>query len=286
MRALTRARAGAERRLRSLLAAPGAGPDRRQIYLAIAELRRRSAEAAPPVSKDLTPYELKVFSQNGEDGVLDEILRRIGPETRVFVEFGAGTGTEGICAYLADVAGWAGRSIEADPGQFEVLAAKYSMSTRVTTAHVAITPDNVESVFDRLGVPESFDVLAIDIDGRDYWVWRAIERHRPRVVVIEYNAHLGTEPLTVPLEVDRGWDGSDYFGASIAALAGLASEKGYALVHCDLSGVNAFFVRRDLAGDRFLAPAEVVLRAPNYRLQAQRHPPGGGRWVTVPAPPS
>jgi hypothetical protein len=176
--------------------------------------------------------------------------------------------------------------IEADRGQFEVLAAKYSMSTRVTTAHAAITPDNVESVFDRLGVPESFDVLSIDIDGRDYWVWRAIERYRPRVVVIEYNAHLGTEPLTMPLEVDRAWDGSDYFGASIGALAGLASEKGYQLVHCDLSGVNAFFVRRDLTGDRFLDPDEVVLRAPNYRLQAQRHPPGGGRWTPVPAPPS
>ncbi|HEY3727650.1 MAG TPA: hypothetical protein VGL51_10780 [Solirubrobacteraceae bacterium] len=262
------------------------------MYLAIAELRRRGDDAAQPGSRDLThsldltPYELKVFSQNGEDGVLDEILRRVGLERRLFVEFGAGTGAEGVCVYLADVAGWKGRLIEADPTQFELLAPKYSMSSRVTAACAAITPENVESVFERLDVPETFDVLSIDIDGHDYWVWRAIEHYRPRVVVVEYNAHLGTEPLTMPLEVERAWDGTDYFGASITALRGLASEKGYELVHCDLSGVNAFFVRGELVGDRFLAPPEVVLRAPNYKLQGRRHRPGGGRWVRVQPGPS
>jgi hypothetical protein len=256
-------------------------PPRRSTYLAISELRRRSEQATAPASRDLTAYELSVFSQNGEDGVLDEILRRLGTTEGVFVEFGAGTGTEGVCVYLADVAGWEGRFIEADPGQFQVLAAKYAMSTRVIAHRAAVTPANVESLFAQLRVPESLEVLSIDIDSHEYWIWQALNRYRPRVMVVEYNAHLGMQPLTVPLASGRTWDGTDYFGASLAALRAIGIEKGYELVHCDLSGVNAFFVRHDLMRGRFPIGDEVVLRSPNYFLQGGRHPPGTGRWVNV-----
>jgi hypothetical protein len=231
--------------------------------------------------RDLASYELKVFSQNGEDGVLDEILRRVGVQSRTFVEFGAGSGAEGSCVYLADVRGWSGWFIEADDRAFDTLAAKYAMSTAVVAQHGLVTPDNVESRFDQLGVPEAFDVLSIDIDSRDYWVWRAIRRYRPRVVVIEYNAHLGSRPLTMPLTAQQPWDGTDYFGASLGALRPLGAAKGYELVHCDLAGINAFFVRGDLLGDHFPAASEVVLRAPNYRLKGDRHPSGTGSWEVV-----
>ena len=199
-RVLTRARARAEAYLQSLTDAPVPTPSRRSTYLAVSELRRRSEQATAATSRDLTPYELSVFSQNGEDGVLDEILRRLGIANGVFVEFGAGTGTEGVCVYLADVAGWEGRFIEADAGQFQVLAAKYAMSTRVITHQAAVTPTTVESLFAQLQVPENLEVLSVDIDSHEYWIWQALNRYRPRVMVIEYNAHLGMQPLTVPLE--------------------------------------------------------------------------------------
>jgi hypothetical protein len=155
----------------------------RETYLAIAELCRRSETTSPSASRDLSTYELRVFSQNGEDGVLDEILRRVGTRTRTFVEFGAGSGAEALCVYLADVAGWNGLFIEANPPEFAVLSAKYAMSTRVAAHPAMITPDNVEQTFARFDVPEEFDVLSIDIDSHEYWVWRAITRYRPRVVI-------------------------------------------------------------------------------------------------------
>jgi hypothetical protein len=278
---LTKARARAEAYLQSLTETPAPAPSRRSVYLAISELRRRSEQAGLPSSLALAPYELNVFSQNGEDGVLDEILRRLGIVTGTFVEFGAGAGAEGTCVYLADVGGWEGWFIEPDPAHFQVLSAKYTMSSRVVTHRAAVTPANVESLFAQLQVPENLEVLSIDIDTHEYWVWQALTRYRPRVMVVEYNAHLGLQPLTVPLDSGRAWDGTDYFGASLGALRALGLDKGYELIHCDLSGVNAFFVRQDLMRGRFPVGDEVVLRSPNYFLRGGRHPPGGGRWVDV-----
>src|SRR5665213_4359700 len=111
MRTLARIRAHAEAYLRELTRQPAPAADLRSVYLTIAELERRRASPDPEPSLDLSPYELRVFSQNGEDGVLDEILRRTGVATRTFVEFGAGPGIEGTCIYLADVCGWSGRFI-------------------------------------------------------------------------------------------------------------------------------------------------------------------------------
>lgn len=256
-------------------------PSTRSVYLGISELLRRAEQATAPLSRDLTPYELSVFSQNGEDGVLDEILRRLGIATGTFVELGAGTGAEGTCVYLADVAGWQGNFIEADPARFQALAAKYGLSTRIVARRAEVTPDNIESLFAELEVPESFEVLSIGIDSHEYWIWQALNRYRPRVITVEYNAHLGLEPLTVPFDSARTWDGTDYYGASLGALRMLSLEKGYELVHCDLSGVNAFFVRHDLLRGRFTTGAEVTLRSPNHFLRGGRYPPGSGRWVNV-----
>ncbi len=186
----------------------------------------------------------------------------------------------GLVRHLADVERWRGHFIEADPASYAALAAKYEMSPRVTTTEAFVTPDDVEARFTSLEVPDEPDVLSIDIDGHDYWVWRAISRCRPRVVVIEYNAHLGTGRLTVPRTSTPGWQGTDYFGASIGALVDLGTRKGYRLVHCDLTGVNAFFVRDDLRGE-FLPAGEVSLRAPNYLLAGLRHPHGPGPWESV-----
>lgn len=185
-----------------------------------------------------------------------------------------------MCVYLADVARWRGHFIESDPRLYRSLAAKYEGNDLVRAAEAGVTPHNVEELFARLDVPEALDVLCIDIDGHNYWVWKALERHRPRVVVIEYNAHLGARSVTLPLASGPAWDETDHFGASITALSDLGTRKGYRLVHCDLTGVNAFFVREDLGGD-FPAPEEVALRAPNYFLAGLRLPPGNGAWEAV-----
>jgi hypothetical protein len=279
---LKRGRAAAIRRWWDSM---GIAESDRAVYLSIAELSRRHAEvgpepAAPAGHLQLGPYEMRGFSQNGEDGVIAEILRRTGVRERFFVEFGVETGREGNSVFLADVLGWQGLFIEGDADMFRELSAKYAGQHAIRTVHSLVTPGNVESLFTSAGVPPEPDVLTIDIDGQDYWVWQALGTFRPRVVVIEYNAELGCDRALVQLPDASGWDGSAYFGASIGAMRALAWEKGYVLVHTELTGINAFFVRKDLLGDRFAPEVQVSLRPrPNYFLSDFRHPrPQAGRY--------
>ncbi len=256
-------------------------------HLALPALHQHAARYASALGAvDLTPYEHRVFSQNGEDGVLAEILRRTGTRSRSFVEFGIGTGHQGNCLLLADVYGWTGLFLEPDEAAFPVLAAKYGPNPRVTVAQAAVTPDNVEALFAAHGVDDDLDVLSIDIDGMDYWVWKAITGYRPRVVVIEYNASLDPARNLVWPPDAGAWDGTSFYGSSIGALRRLATEKGYGLVHTDLCGVNAFFVRDDLL------PAVGVddppVRSLNIGLVGATLPPDpqGRRWLDLDVPPT
>ena len=152
--------------------------------------------------------------------------------------------------FLADVLGWPGLFIEADEQQFSELSDKYAANAAVQTLRANVTPQNIERLFGRAGVPSEPDLLSIDVDGQDYWVWEALEAYRPRIVVIEYNAVLPPgRQLVQPRGYAEGWDGTDYFGASLDALCALAERKGYALAHTDLAAANAFFVRSDLSRD-------------------------------------
>ncbi len=235
-------------------------------YRALSELAARHG-ALDGSASDLTPYELKLFSQNGEDGVIAELLRRCGEGTRWFCEFGSGPGLEGNCVFLADVLGWSGFFAEADPEAYAGLERKYTGNPRVTTVQQRIGADNVEQAFAAASVPSEPGVLSIDVDGPDYWIWEALSSYRPRIVVIEYNATLPPgRRLVKPREVAaEPWDATNYFGASIEALRSLGESKGYRLAHTDLTGTNAFFVRDDLGAD-LPDPATVPLRAANYLL--------------------
>ena len=166
----------------------------RSTLLAVAELARRYGGDAPAAGPHhgLGQFELRAFSQNGEDGIVAEILRRCDALDGYFVEFGAQQGVENNCAALADLLGWRGLFIEGGERDHAVLERKYRPNDRVATRWALVTPDNVETLFTDAGVPGEFDLLSIDVDGEDYWIWEAIEAHRPRVVVIEYNS--GLEP--------------------------------------------------------------------------------------------
>ena len=255
----------------------------RAVYLALSRLRERYALVAPepaeaPADPALSPFELRVFSQNGEDGVLAEILRRVGAPARHFVEFGVESGREGNCVYLADVAGWRGLFMEAGEEMFRLLQDKYAAQDGVQTIRARVTARNVEALFAQAGVPEEPDVVSIDVDGQDYWIWEAIEGYRPRVMIVEYNSAIDPRrKLVQPDEPDRSWDGTDRYGASLAALEALAERKRYRLVHTDLSAVNAFFVRADLAEHGFPEPGDVAVRGtPNYYQRGIRHPDARG----------
>jgi hypothetical protein len=234
-------------------------------YMALSTLMTRSM----PPDVPMAAYELSVFSQNGEDGVLYEVCRRLDPP-RTFVEFGIETGVQGNCVLLADVFGWGGLFIESSTDCYEALAMKYPAGGKVRTLNAPVTPENVEALFAQADVPSEFGILSIDIDGNDYWVWKAVELWHPWVVVIEFNPLLTSgEALVQPYTTER-WANSWFFGASITALERLGESKGYRLIYVDLAGVNAFFIRSEL--DASLAGVErLPLRGVNYQLMGARN---------------
>jgi hypothetical protein len=236
-------------------------------YLALSQLVSREI----PPELPLAVHALSVFSQNGEDGILFSLCRRMAvPHS--FVEFGVERGSQGNCILLADVFGWNGLFIEYDEKSYSELASKYVNNKRIDTLRKKVTPQTVNSIFNQAGVDHDLGILSIDIDGNDYWVWNALNDYRPAIVIIEYNASLPFEVLVQPY-ADKGWDETMFFGASLRALEALASMKGYDLVHTDLAGVNAFFVRHDLLGS-LPTGDEVVRSGVNYYLMssAHRHP--------------
>jgi len=243
----------------------------RSVYPALGELAARWRETSTP--RGLTAHELRVFSQNGEDGVLAEVFRRIGTRGGGFVEFGASDGAEGNSAFLAQVLGWPGTLFEPGEAAFAALERRYLGNAAVATVRAGVEPGTVEALFARAGVPEEPDLLSIDVDGSDYWIWAAIVSHRPRVVVVEYNGDLDPrEPRVQPYAPGRRWDHTSGYGASLAALEALGAQKGYRLVHTELAGVNAFFVREDLAGP-LPAGDEVPRRTASHALLGHGHPP-------------
>ena len=240
-----------------------------KVYAGVAELRRRDRE---PVGShvDLRLAELRIFSQNGEDGVTCEILRHLPGVTGHFVEFGVGDGWSCNTRVLAEVLGWSGTYFEIDRDTHALLQERYVNSSKVTATQAAVTPDNVNDLFTRAGVPAEFGVLCIDIDGQDYWVWQALsEGFRPAVVIAEVNLGYGmdvalTESPEAPQEVL-----TETWGTSLRAMEDLARRKGYRLVHIEMAGVNAFFVREDLL--KRLSVTGVVERSPNYGLRGRNH---------------
>ena len=220
----------------------------REQYLAIASLRERYNDDG------LSAAELRVFSQNGEDGVLAEIFSRIGVEARFFVEFGVGSGVECNTRFLAEVLGWSGVYFECDPRGFDALSRRLDNRPDITIAQRLVTPANVNDEFAAADVPVEFDLLSIDVDGQDYWIWEALDGYSPRVVVIEYNSSLAAdERLVEPKNVSSAWTSATSSERPWVRCA-RGEAKGYQLVHCELSGVNVFFVREDLAAGFVVPP--------------------------------
>ena len=207
--------------------------------------------------KNLNRYEMKVLSQNGEDGIIREIFHRIGAQSKVFVEIGAGDGRENNTSFLL-LQGWSGFWIEGNRKAVRRIKDFYKGSIaknqlKVTPAYVSA--ENITGIINQAQIPIDFDLLSLDIDLNTYWLWNAIIELRPRVVVVEYNANFPPDvEWVVEYDAMRTWDKSKYFGASLKAYERLGRKLGYHLVGCDLAGVNAFFVKEDLTGDCFDQP--------------------------------
>jgi hypothetical protein len=229
--------------------------------------------------KRLERYGFRAFSQNDEDGILQEIFRRVGASSKTFVEFGVQDGLQNNSRLLL-YQGWRGLWIEADADACRSMRRSFDAEIANGQLQVSQSMVTAENIMDLIGTArlDDLDLLSIDIDGNDYWIWDAVSL-QPKVLAIEYNAKFPPPTKWVmQYNPQHVWDYTDYQGASLESLSDLGQRKGYTLVGCCLAGVNAFFVRNDVLQDLFAPPdTRALYNPPRYYLQrylASGHPAG------------
>ena len=197
--------------------------------------------------------EFQVFSQWGEDGILQFLLAHVPVANEVFVEFGVQDYTESNTRFLVMNNLWSGLIMD---GSEDYMAAvrKSTIAWRHTLHAKAawVTAENVNELIGSTGIKGDIGLLSVDIDGVDYWVWKAIDVVQPRIVIAEYNSLFGpaakvTPPYKPDFERAKAHYSHVFYGISLAAIEQLGAEKGYTLVGTNTAGNNAFLVRNDLA---------------------------------------
>jgi hypothetical protein len=214
----------------------------------------------------------KAYSQNDEDGIVQEIFRRIGVQSRTFFEIGVGNGMQNNSLFWLKQ-GWRGAWVEGSAESAGFIRQAFAGSIArgdLRFAHSMVTAEGINGLVAFLGhAGLGVDLLSIDIDGNDYYVLERLDAVDARLIVIEYNARF-PPPIRwrVPYAPDFVWDGSDWFGASLQSLADLCGRRGYTLVGCNVTGSNAFFVRSDLVQDLFplAGSLEDLYQPPRYFL--------------------
>ncbi|HEY9876758.1 MAG TPA: hypothetical protein V6D12_25260 [Candidatus Obscuribacterales bacterium] len=206
-------------------------------------------------SNDIHKNEFQVYSQWGEDGIIQFLINKVPIEGKIFVEFGVENYLESNTRFLLQNNNWAGLVIDSLPENIKYIKNdqiywRYKLKAECSF----IDKDNINSILRKSGISGDIGLLSIDIDGNDYWVWEAIECVNPRIVICEYNSTFGYKrkvviPYDKNFEISKAHFSYLYYGASIAALTDLAKKKGYELVGSNSNGCNVFFVRKDLVGD-------------------------------------
>jgi hypothetical protein len=200
----------------------------------------------------LSDAEFRVYSQWGEDGILEWLIQRLAITSTRFVEFGVEDYREANTRFLLTNRNWKGLVIDGSTQNIEhVRQEKLYWYYDLTATCAFIDRDNINSLIRDGGFTGPIGLLSVDLDGNDYWVWEALDVVQPDIVVTEYNAVFGDlYPITVPYNPTfyrtTAHVSNLYYGASISALSHLAHRKGYELVGTNRAGGNAFFVRREL----------------------------------------
>jgi hypothetical protein len=218
----------------------------------ISQGRILSAMNAERDSRDLRDYEFKVFSQWGEDGVIQWLTSRLEIPNRIFIEFGVEDFRESNCRFLMMKDNWKGLVIDGSEANLRRLRdAYYFWRYELLAICKFVTREDIDELILGAGLSGDIGILSIDIDGVDYHVWEAIKAVSPRIVIIEYNSVFGPHrAITVPYDpnfqrTEKHYSNL-YFGSSISALAQLGNKMGYTLIGGTSEGVNAFFVRNDV----------------------------------------
>ena len=220
----------------------------------------------------LADLEFRVFSQFGDDGIVQYLTRHLPMRHRTFVEFGVEDYMESNTRFLLQKDNWTGFVMDGSDEAMERLRrAPFFWKHDLKAEAAFITRENIAGLIAAHTCGWSgLDLLHIDLDGNDYWIWKALEV-APSIAIVEYNSAFGIErAVTTPYAADfrraEAHFSHLYWGASLKALYLLAQSKGYAFIGCNSAGNNAYFVHRDVLTD---AVAEVSL-AQGYVLSKYR----------------
>lgn len=244
------------------------------------EIQRICQHMREKLEDPLICYGRKVYSQCDEDGIIEEIFRRIGIKNRICVEIGCGNGLENNTHYLI-LQNWRGIWIDGSPRNITALKKAAGLSSDhpdLVLLEAYATPTSINPLMQQgLAGLQASDILdvdffSLDIDGYDLAVLEALDHIRPRVICAEYNAKFPPSlDIAVPYDENHAWNGNDYMGASIAAIVRVLDKKGYDLVCCNANAANAFFVLRSENQGKVAVPAiEDVYQPARYHLSYRK----------------
>lgn len=210
-------------------------------------------------STRLRDYEFKIFSQWGEDGIIQRLIDVVPLGERNFIEFGVESFFESNCRFLMMNDNFSGFVMDGSSLNMKLCKRSYFYWRHDLKALQAfITRDNINALLKESGFGPDLAILSVDLDGMDYWVTEAIEGFTPRILIHEYNSIFGSErKISVPYEPafqrTKAHSSNLYWGASLGALTHLAAKRGYSLVGTNSAGCNAFYVRNDLLSPKLEA---------------------------------
>lgn len=255
--------------------APEVQIGQRNLFLTYQDWKRKEIYPA------LNDTGFRVFSQYEEDGKLLYILALIGMRNKTFVEIGSDDGINSNCANLALNFGYGGLFLDGNPKSIKRGRRFYSKyphpwmyPPKFTCSKV--TAENINDLVIEAGLSGDIDVLSIDIDGNDYWVWKALDQVSPNIVIIETHVEFGLRNIVVPYDPNYSFPGKHpvYHGASPIAMVNLAIQKGYRLVGANDLGFNFIFVKNGLAEKELPAvEVESVLTHPSVKESWKRFEP-------------
>lgn len=222
---------------------------------------------------DLRETGFRNYSQFDEDGILLYIFAAIGTTNKLFVDIGSGNGINSNCANLSINFGWHGLFIDGNENNINIGKSYYekhpdTWAFQPIFVHAFLQRENINQIIEEQGFSGEVDLISIDLDGNDYWIWDALSIIQPRVVIIETHIEFGLKSIVVPYNKDYCYPGkhSDYHGASPVAMVKLANKKGYRLVGSNLYGFNTIYVKQGIGEDVLpTMTAESILSHPRNK---------------------
>jgi len=209
----------------------------------------------------LHEVEFSCFSQFGDDGIIQWLLRQLDFPYPTFIEFGVGNYRESNTRFLLMNDNWSGYVMDgSSQNVHDIIHSEYYWKYDLTARSAFIHCDNIRELIAESDFDPEIGFLHIDLDGNDYWIWECLEHVHPVVMIVEYNSLFDSDrPITVPYSPsfrrDQAHVSHLYFGASLAAFDELAKARGYVFVGCNAAGNNAYFVRRDKVHARIPQPS-------------------------------